>query len=310
MRNSKWPVFPGRSVQAAAVFFIFLVLVPCSSQARELTDVTGRKVQVPEQVERVVSLAPSITELVYALDRGDTIKGTAQFSDHPPKAADLPRVGPYSRPDLERILSLAPDLVLAIRDGNPRHTIERLESLNIPVFAVDSGNIQEIMQSIQALGEVLGAMDKADELVRDMRERMDHVQKQAAKKDSRPAILFQVDSDPVIGAGNSTFIHEMIHLAGGTNVLADMERYPRLGWEDILRMDPEVVIIASMAGGRSSEKLLQSWHRWPQLRAVQNSRVHVVDADIFERPTHRLMEGLDRLAQIIHPELFSEDHGH
>jgi iron complex transport system substrate-binding protein len=119
-------------------------------------------------------------------------------------------------------------------------------------------------------------------------------------------VFFQADANPVIGVGESTFINEIIKLSGGKNAIAGASGYPRLGWEDILLINPEVVIIASMAGGRNKEQLLQSWCRWPQLQAVQNKRIHVVDADIFERPTHRLVQGLEILMSIIHPELTSD----
>jgi iron complex transport system substrate-binding protein len=287
---------------------LLLTMIMSSSlaQTREMIDLAGRQVHLPQDPQRVVSLAPSITELVYALGREEILKGTSQFSNHPLKAKELPRIGSYARPDVELILGLKPDLVLAIRDGNPRHVIDRLEALKIPVFALDSRNIEEIILSIEALGEILDARDQASMLINDMQKRIKRVQLKVAKTDFRPNVFFQADSNPVIGVGESTFINEIIKLSGGINAIAGVSGYPRLGWEDILRINPEVVIIASMAGGRNKEQLLQSWRRWPQLRAVQNERIHVVDADIFERPTHRLVEGLEILAGIIHPELTSD----
>jgi len=287
---------------------MIMTLSSAPAQTREMTDLAGRQVHLPKEPRRVVSLAPSITELVYALGREEILKGTTQFSNHPLKARDLPRIGSYARPDIELILGLKPDLVLAIRDGNPRHAIERLEALNIPVFALDSKNIEEIILSIEALGEILDARDQASMLIKDMQKRIELVQQRVAETDFRPHVFFQADANPVIGVGESTFINEIINLSGGKNAIAGARGYPRMGWEDILLINPEVVIIASMAGGRNKEQLLQSWSRWPQLRAVQNDRIHVVDADIFERPTHRLVEGLEMLMGIIHPELASDHH--
>ncbi len=290
--------------------FHILLSVPVHGQTRELTDMAGRTVLVPEEPERLVALAPSITELVYALGRGEILKGVAQYSDYPAQAEKLPRVGSYARPDVERIVRLEPDLVLAIRDGNPRQTIDRLEDMDIPVFTLDSNNLKEIMQSISALGRALNAEDRAGELVLDMQKRLDRVQEKAARAESRPSVFFQADAGPIIGAGGSTFIDEMIRLAGGTNSLAHKERYPRLGWEDILRLDPDVAVIASMSGGKDAHELTASWERWPQLKAVQEGRVHVVDADVFERPTPRLLEGLEILAGLIHSELFPGNNAH
>lgn len=292
-----------------ALFLLALHIIlsgPAFGQPRELTDMAGRTVLVPEEPERIVALAPSITELVFALDKEENLKGAVQYSDYPSRAEKLPRVGSYARPDVERIVRLEPDLVLAIRDGNPRQTIDRLEGMDIPVFTLDSDNLEEIMQSISALGLALNAEGRAGELVRDMQERLDQVQEKVAPAESRPSVFFQADAGPIIGAGASTFIDEMIHLAGGTNALAHKERYPRLGWEDILRLDPDVAVIASMSGGKDAHELTAAWQRWPQLRAVQQERVHVVDADVFERPTPRLLDGLEILAGLIHPQLFPD----
>lgn len=285
---------------------MIMAISSAPAQTREMTDLAGRQVHLPKEPQRVVSLAPSITELIYALDREEILKGTTQFSNHPLKARDLPRVGSYARPDMELILGLKPDLILAIRDGNPRHVIERLQALNIPVFVLDSRNIEEIILSIEALGEILDARGQASMLIKDMRKRIKRAQQKVAKTDFRPNVFFQADANPVIGVGESTFINEIIKLSGGKNAIAGASGYPRMGWEDILRINPEVVIIASMAGGKNKDQLLGSWRRWPQLRAVQNDRIYVVDADIFERPTHRLVEGLEILMGIIHPELTSD----
>jgi iron complex transport system substrate-binding protein len=111
----------------------------------------------------------------------------------------------------------------------------------------------------------------------------------------------------MVSIGEQTFLHELIVLAGGRNAAAGAGNYPRFGWEDILRLQPEITIITSMGGGQSPEELLGSWQRWPQLRAVRNNRVHVVDADLFDRPTHRLLDGLEILARLIHPDLFGPD---
>jgi iron complex transport system substrate-binding protein len=287
---------------------LLFLMVPFLVEAREMTDVAGRTVRVPQEPKRVVSLAPSITELVYALDMGGILKGAVQFSNYPAQAKKLPRVGSYDRPDVERIVRLEPDLVLAIRDGNPKQVIDRLEDMDIPVFTLDSNNLEEIMQSITALGRVLDNPERAEELVQEMRERLLLVKSRTQEADNRPRVFFQADASPIIGAGGETFIDELIRLAGGENAISDKKRYPRLGWEDILRLNPDVAVIASMAGGKDADSLMRDWHRWPQLRAVQEDRVHVVDADLFERPTPRLLDGLEILARLIHPDLFAGEH--
>lgn len=287
---------------------LLLALLPLAAAAqkpplRELTDPTGRTVLLPADPQRLISLAPGITEMIFALERQDILLGTTQFSNYPAAARHIPRIGSYIQPDLERIAALRPDLVLATRDGNPRQVIERLAGLGIPVFAIDPRNLAEIKTSLLALGEALNARERAQSLAAEMEQRLYRLQQQMATAAHRPLVFFQIDAAPMVSIGEQTFLHELIELAGGRNAAAGGPPYPRYGWEEILRLQPEVVIITSMAGGQSPEELLAAWQRWPRIRAVQNGRVHVVDADLFDRPTHRLLDGLEILARLFQPEL-------
>ncbi len=285
---------------------MLLVAVPLPAAERELVDFAGRKVSLPAEPKRVISLSPAVTELVFALGREEILKGTTQFSDFPPEAAALPLVGSYHRPDIERIVALRPDLVLAIRDGNPIQAVNRIEALGIPVFAVDPRSLAEIMETITALGEILGADAKARELVKEMEERIEAVRRTVAAAPSRPTVFYQVDAAPLVSVGGDNFLNELIEIAGGRNATRGRVPWPRVGWEEILRLQPEVVVISSMAGGQTPEALLSEWRRWPQLRAVRDGRIHVEEADLFNRPTPRLVSGLELLARRIHPELFAE----
>ncbi|HSH12299.1 MAG TPA: ABC transporter substrate-binding protein, partial [Desulfurivibrionaceae bacterium] len=121
---------------------------------------------------------------------------------------------------------------------------------------------------------------------------------------SRPRVFFQIDAAPIVSAGRGTFIDELITLAGGRNLAGAVEGYPRFGWEEVLRFDPEVAIVASMAGGFSPADLKAGWRRWPQLAAVKTQRLYVIDASLVDRPTPRLLDGLEAFARIIHPEIF------
>jgi iron complex transport system substrate-binding protein len=152
------------------------------------------------------------------------------------------------------------------------------------------------------LGEVLQAQQIAASLVDDMRKRIARIQTQVTGTVERPRVFFQIDADPIVSAGNNTFIQELIELAGGINTAAGKNPYPRFNWEDILRLQPDIVIISSMAGGMSPAQLRGAWQQWPQLTAVDSNRIHVVQADIFDRPTARLVKGLETLTMIIHPE--------
>ena len=271
-------------------------------ETRMLTDQVGRSVVVPVIPRRVVSLIPSLTEIVFDLGRGDVLVGATQYAKEPSEAADLPRVGSYLHLDIERIVALQPDLCLAIRDGNPEHLIQRIEKMKIPVYAFDPQTLPEIIESVQLLGELLGAQDRADEITEVMEQKIALVEARVKKVKKRPGVFFQIDASPMVSAGSGTFIDRLIVRAGGKNLAEGKVSYPRYSWEDIIVMQPEVVIIASMAGGYSEEQLKDAWRKWPNIPAVKQNRLYVIDANIFDRPVPRLADGLVELVKLFHPE--------
>jgi iron complex transport system substrate-binding protein len=274
--------------------------------AGPVTDQVGRTLVVPENPTRVIALAPSITEIIYDLGQERKLIGVTQYSTYPSEAELLPRVGSYVRLDIEKIVSLKPDLCIAIKDGNPKHIVDKIVVLNIPVYVIDPRNLLQIMDTITRIGSLLDAENAAAVLVADMEKRIGQVQTLAKKASFKPRVFFQIDAEPLFSAGNNTFIHELIELAGGINTAAGEDPYPRYSWEDILVLQPEIVLISSMAGGLDPENLIRSWKKWKQLSAVDNDQVFVVEADLFDRPTPRLVDGLEAIAAIIHPELFTK----
>ena len=289
--------------------FVVCQLVTCicfvawgeAEEGRLVKDQIGRSVPVPVQPKRVISLIPSLTEIVFDLGRGDVLVGATQYAKEPPAAANLPRVGSYLHLDIERIVALKPDLCLGVRDGNPGHLIERIEKMGIPVYAFDPQTISEIMESVRLLGDILDARQRADEIVRAMKRKMAEVDQKVSRVNKKPGVFFQIDAAPIVSAGSGTFIDRLINRAGGKNLAGGPVSYPRFSWEDILAMQPEVVIIASMAGGYSEEQLKAAWRKWPQIPAVRQDRLYVVNADLFDRPVPRLVDGLVELADILFP---------
>ncbi|MCF8030923.1 MAG: cobalamin-binding protein [Desulfohalobiaceae bacterium] len=275
--------------------------------AKKLTDQTGRQIRVPDSPQRVVSLAPSLTECVFALQREDRLAGVSANSDHPPAATELPNLGTYVAPDLERIISLEPDLCLATRDGNPVSLVRRLEELGIPVFALDPRDLDQVFDSLRLLGRVLEAERKAEELVRDLKQRIERVQKRVAKTEHRPRVFYQIGASPIVSAGSDTFIHELIRMAGGSNLAAGPKQYPRYSREEVLVLDPEVIIVSSMTGNRElTHKVRRMWSEFPGIEAVRSGRIHAVDADCLNRASPRLVRGLEILAHLLHPGLFQQ----
>lgn len=274
---------------------------------RTLTDPVGRKVTVPGEPSRIISLAPSITEMIFSLGQSGRLVGVTQFSDYPPEASRFPKVGSYIRLDLERIIALRPDLCIANRDGNPKAAVDRLSEFGIPVFAVDPRDLESVMETILVLGNLLHAEDRADSLVEDMRQRIDRITRKVEKAEHRPKIFFQIGVSPIVSAGRDTFIHRLIEMAGGTNIARDSISYPRFSREQVLAMRPEIIIITSMARKAVFEEVRREWEKWSNLPAVQTGRVYLQDSNLFDRPSPRLIDGLELLAKLIHPELFDVD---
>jgi iron complex transport system substrate-binding protein len=269
-----------------------------------VTDQAGRQLNVPDDPQRVISLAPSITEIVFDLGQEKKLKGVTQFSDYPAAAKSLPRVGSYVRLDLEKIVALKPDLCLAVKDGNPRHIVEKIMVMGIPVYVLNPRNLDQTMDSITRIGSLLKADQRAHQLVKELTGRITHVRSRVSTATRQPRVFFQIDLNPMVSAGNNTLIHELIEMAGGINTTAGEDPYPRYSWEDILRLQPDIVVISAMAGGLNDRQLKEIWQEWDQLAAVKNDQVFVVEAGLFDRATPRLVDGLEILAQIIHPDLF------
>lgn len=286
------------------IIFLLSLLLPSAVSADMVEDQVGRMVNVPVDPARIVSLAPNITEIVYYLGQEKRLVGATQYSNYPPAAELLPRVGSYIRLDVEKIVALEPGLCLGIKDGNPEHTVRQIEELGIPVYVIDPKNLDDIIDVVRRFGVLLQAVPKSEALAVDLRQRIDRVRRQVATTRTRPRVFFQIDAAPMITAGKDTFINELISTAGGINTAAGQSSYPRYNWEEILLLQPEIVIVASMAGGHSDEELKSGWLRWPQIPAVSNKRIHVLDANLIDRPTPRLIEGLEAMVRIIHPELF------
>jgi iron complex transport system substrate-binding protein len=266
----------------------------------------GRQLMVTQDPQRIVALAPSITEIIFALEQQHRLKGVSRFSDFPPEAKQLPKVGSYVHLDVERIVALQPDLCIGVRDGNPLTAVRRLKAINIPFYAVDPKDLASVMKSILAIGDILDASAKARNIVADMRRRIDTVIEQTRRIEHKPGIFVQIGISPIVSVGNGTFINELITLAGGVNVAAGSNPYPRFSREQVISLAPDVMVISSMARATVFEQVKAQWMQWPAIPAVRNQAVHIAPSNIFDRPTPRLVIGLEQMARYIHPQLFGE----
>ncbi len=293
-----------RPLWVVALALAAFLLPATGAGARTVVDQVGRKVTVPDHPRRVVALAPSITEIVYALNAQNLLAGVTRYSDYPKAAKALPQVGSYVHLDLEKIVSLSPDLCIAVKDGNPKEVSDRLTSLGIPVYAVDPRDLAAVLETVLKIGRLLATEPRAEALVADMRRRIDRVKNRVATVKSRPRVFYQLGISPIVSVGTDTFAHELIEMAGGENLAAGPVVYPRFSREQVLAMAPEVFIITSMARGEVFERIRDRWRQWPQIPAVRDDRIFLVDSNLFDRASPRLVDGLELLARIIHPELF------
>jgi len=296
-----------KSMTIILIMTVFLfIVIGAPSDAKIVTDQLGRQFTVPDNPQRVVALAPSITEIIYALGQENLLKGVTLYSDFPPAALKLPKVGSYVQLNLEKIVALKPDLCIAIKDGNPRVVVRRLESLNVPVYAVDPRNLETVMQTVLEIGNLLNANQRADFLMQRMRSRVLKVKSLVAKAAYRPRVFFQIGISPIVSVGTNTFMHELIVLAGGKNLAQGTVTYPRFSREQVLVLSPEVLIITSMARAEIFEQVKAEWSRWPNMPAIRDHHIFLENSNFFDRPTPRLVDGLELLVKLIHPELFDE----
>ncbi|OQY06299.1 MAG: cobalamin-binding protein [Desulfobacteraceae bacterium 4572_123] len=284
------------------------VVATAMAEAHYITDSLGRVVEVPCEPKRVVALAPSITEIIYALERQEILKGATRFSDYPSEAEQLPKVGSYVQLDVERIAALKPDLCIGIatKDHKLQKGAAQLAALNIPFVALHPEDIETVMDSIEIVGELLNATDKAQQIIGDMRIRIARVKQVVASVPNKPKVFVQIGVTPIVSAGSATFINQLIETAGGINLAAGSSPYPRFSREQVICLLPEVLIITSMARSTVFERIKADWFQWPSIPAVAHNRVFIAPSNTFDRPTPRLVEGLEQMAHYIHPQLFGE----
>jgi iron complex transport system substrate-binding protein len=285
---------------AAGVLLVLLLASADPGRAGEVRDMAGRTVRVPDRPARVVSLAPSLTELVFALDAADRLVGVTQHCDYPPAASEKPRVGGIYTPNFEVILSLRPDLVLATTEANRDEHVRALEEIGLPVYVVRGESFAAVLASIDRVGALLGRGQAARELADGMRRRAEAISR-AVSGTRPPRVLYVIWGNPLIVPGRGAMITDLIRRAGGASVSADEPlEFPRFAMEEALARRPERVVIAR----HGRETLAQRLREWPHLAllpAVRDGRVDGIDGDLLHRAGPRIVEGLEALARLLHP---------
>ena len=302
----------------AVLIFLFGAAVPAQTRmaqataeppaaapaAHRFTDEIGRRVDVPMDVKRIVSLAPNLTEIVFALGEGDHLAGDTDFCDYPPEATQKPRVGGPVNPNLEQIVALTPGLVLATKSINRRETVEALARLGLPVYVTDPHSVDEMITSLERLGRILHAEKTAVPLVEDLRARLSDLDRRLAGTVPR-RVLFVVWTDPLISIGRDTFIADALRRAGARSVVDTTAEWPRVSLEEIVRLQPEFVVFASAHAGDTQHDIdaLRSRPGWRELDALRHGHI-VVISDAINRPAPRMVDAIEQLARALHSESF------
>jgi iron complex transport system substrate-binding protein len=277
------------------------------ASSMKFKDEVGREVTFRFPPERIVSLAPNITEILFDLGLDEEIVGVSIHCNYPEKAKTKVRVGSYISVDFERIVFLKPDLIIATGAGNTREMVERLEKLGFPTYVIFPKNLSDILKSILHLGRVVNREKEASRIVQEMNQRSQRVVERA-KGLPRPRVFLQIGEAPVVTVGKGSFADDILQLAGGENIAStEKEMYPRFGIEEVLKKAPEVILISSMNPKGDYEKVLQEWSRWKMIPAVKNGRIHLISSDLIDRPSPRIIEGLEEIARLLHPERFKKN---
>ena len=276
---------------------LFSLLVPLPLSAATWTDAMGRSVEVPETPQRIVSLVPSVTEILFALGLDERIAGVTSFCTYPEQALSKPQVGGYTNPSLEAVMLQQPDLVFISADSTSPALLSRMERLGLSVYVVYPRGIEETIEMIRAVGQVTGTARRGEQLARRLTDSVAQVRAAVAGR-QRPRVLFCVMVRPLTVAGPETLVGDLIETAGGENVVpAGPGRYPTWGAEALLLADPDLIVVSPHPGTPNPTDLFSIW---PELTAVKENRIVSVTPDWVHRPGPRLGLGLVALAEAMH----------
>lgn len=266
-----------------------------------VTDSLGREVVFETIPEKIISISPGTTEILFALGLDDKIIAVSDYCDYPEAALAKPKIGGFQDPNLEVILSMEPDVVFSA-GGIQEELITKMDELGINVVVLDADNIEQILENITIAGQVTGKDQKAQELVADLSNRMNSVIEKV-KEEPKPMVFFEVWDDPLMTAGSTSFINNVIETAGGTSIGAvNAEEFYNFSMEQLLEADPDIYIVNTHSHEPQDIKVRNGYD---VLSAVKNDKVFAIDDNTISRPGPRIIDGLEAMAKILHPDLFN-----
>ncbi|NNE36344.1 MAG: ABC transporter substrate-binding protein [Rhodothermales bacterium] len=295
----------------AALTGLMIVNAGCNknSTARktvDLTDDLGRTVSINAPVQRIVTMAPNLTEITFAAGAGDKLVGVTTADDYPPEVDSIPRFSAVGV-DFEALVTMKPDLVLATDQVNSPKDADMFASLDIPVLYLSFAGMDDIFDAIKTVGEVAGTGSRAADHAGTLREAVVDLGRQTSALTPRPRVLFLISSDRLFGFGKDSYVHEIIRTAGGESISAEMDvTAPVFSEEYVIEQAPDV-IIGAFQDGTDADDLLKKYPAWSTVPAIQSGRVYSIDPDIVLRPGPRVVEGAFRMALLLHPDLLEND---
>ena len=293
--------------QALIMICVLTLLAGCKSetqqaksatQTREIIDDLGRHVKIPLQIERAVSLAPNLTEIVFAVGAGDKLVGVTSFCNYPEEAKNIRKVGDTMAPNIENIIALKPNIVLVSTASQIENFTKTLDEQGIVYFVTNPQNLDGIYKSIETVGEIFGRADRAAETVENLKKRVAAVEAKTAKAE-RIRTFVQIDRESLYTVGKDSFITDLIGRAGGVSVTNDLTTaYPKLSKETAFALNPDAVILSESADNQTPNDVFRD------SPAVKNAKVFKINADILSRPAPRIVDALEQIARALHPESF------
>ncbi len=273
-----------------------------------VTDDLGRKVTINKLPQRIVSLAPSITEILFALGLEDRIVGVTDYCDYPDGAKAKPRVASYTTPNMEKLVSLQPDIVLA-ESIHEKTVLPAMEKLGLTIFVTSATSINTVLKDISLIGQITGKSKTANLLVTKLTSRVKAVstKTESLAPEKRPRVLYVIWHQPIWTMGSETFIDDLFTTAGGINIFSkDFSKSRVVSLESVIAKNPQVIIVTGMAtSGDLIYTSIKAEERLKSVDAMVNNRIYKVsDSNLIERPGPRIVDGLDELAKLIHPEIF------
>lgn len=272
--------------------------------AIEITDIKGKTVVLNKTPERIVSLSPTNTEIVFALDAGEKLVGVTSFCDYPEEAKEIDKIGDFENPNIELIKKMDPDLVLA---GGflQEDLMAALEELGIPVASTEAAGVESIYDSIAMIGKLVGQETKAEELINNIHKDIEEIENKVMGKE-KPKVFYLVWKDPIFTAGQGTYINEIIQIAGGQNVASEIEGWGQYSFEELLKQDPDILIAAyhSTDEGMRKEDIMED-ELFSKLPCVRDGKIHIMsDDNIVSRPGPRVVEAIREMAETLHGDAF------